>query len=74
MIQRREHFGFALKPGEALRVGGKCRRQDFDRDVALQFGICRAVDLAHAAGADGRDDFVRTEPIPGGRGNVVREL
>ena len=26
--------------------------QDFDRDVAVQLRVARAIDLAHAAGAD----------------------
>jgi hypothetical protein len=33
------------------------------RYVALQLGVARAVDLAHAASADGREDFVVTDFI-----------
>ena len=37
------------------------RRQDLDRDVPPQLGVARAIDLAHAAGAERRDDRVRAE-------------
>ena len=46
-------FGFALEAGEPVGVGGERRRQDLDRDLALQLRVGRAIDLAHAAGADG---------------------
>ena len=52
MIQRREHLRFALEPRQAIRIAGKCRRQDLDRDVAIQLRIARAVDLAHPADAE----------------------
>ena len=32
------------------------------RDLAIQLCVVRAVDLAHAAGSEERDDFVGTEP------------
>ena len=35
--------------------------EDLDRDVAPEARVATAIDLAHAAGADGRDDLVRTE-------------
>ena len=37
--------------------------QDLDGDVAIQLGVARAVDLAHAARAQGSDDFVWAEFI-----------
>jgi hypothetical protein len=36
------------------------RRRDV-RDIASESGIARPVDLAHAAGAEGADDFIRPE-------------
>ena len=38
----------------------------FIGDAALQAGVVREIDLAHATGAEGLTDFVRTEP-PAGR-------
>ena len=37
------------------------RGQHLDGDVAIEPRVVRAIDLAHAAGADGRDDFIRPE-------------
>jgi hypothetical protein len=39
VIQRREHFGFALKPREPIGVGCERRRQDLDRNLALESGV-----------------------------------
>ena len=52
MVQRREDFGFALEAREALGVRGEDVGQDLDRDLAFQLRVRRAIDLAHAAGAD----------------------
>jgi hypothetical protein len=41
---------------------GERRGQDLDRDVALELGVARAIDLAHAAFAEQGGDVVRTEP------------
>jgi hypothetical protein len=62
MIQRRERLCFALEPGNPIAVGGKHIREDFDRDVAVELRIPRAVDLAHSAGTERRDDLINTEP------------
>jgi hypothetical protein len=40
------------------------RREDLDRDVAIEAAVARVVDFAHPAGADG-EDFVGTEPCSG---------
>ena len=42
------------------------RGKNLDGDGAIEAGIDRAIDLAHAAGADRRDDFVRAEFGAGG--------
>ena len=61
MIEGGQHFRFALEPCKSLGISGERVRQDLQRNVALQPGVARAIDLAHAAGADGADDFVGTE-------------
>jgi hypothetical protein len=63
MVQRGEDLGLALKPPQALRIPRKRFRQEFQRDIALQPGVARAVDLAHAAFANLGSDFVGTEPV-----------
>ena len=70
MVERGEHLRFALEPREPLGVVGEQLRQDLDRDVAIQPGVARAIDLAHPAGAKGGEDFVRAEASPGGQGHA----
>ena len=41
-------------------------RQDLDRDLAPEPRVARAVHLAHAAGAERRDDLVGAEARAGG--------
>ena len=47
-----------LQPRHPIGIAREQRRQDLDRDVAVQPRIARLVDLAHAAGAQQRQDFV----------------
>ena len=42
-----------VKPGEPIGVAREEIRQHFNRDVAIQFRIAGAIDLAHAAGPEG---------------------
>ena len=61
MIERGEDLGLALEAGEALGVVCEQVGQDLERDVATELRVARAIDLAHAAGAEQREDFVGTE-------------
>ena len=65
MVQRGKHLRLALEPRDAIRVasGGG---QRLDGDVASEPGVVSAVDLAHAAGANLRGDFVGPESCAGG--------
>ena len=58
MIQRRQHFRFALKTRDPLAIMRHCFRQDFDGHVAPELGVLRLIHLAHAARANLRADFV----------------
>ena len=68
MVERGEDLGFALEP---YRIRGQRRRQNLDRYVAFQLAVARAVDLAHTAGAERRDDFVGPEAGAGHEGQGV---
>jgi hypothetical protein len=48
VIQRGKEFCFALEAGDPIRVRCKSLRQNLERDVALEAGVLRAVDLPHA--------------------------
>ena len=65
VVEGREHFGFALKAREAIRIAGHRGGQHLDRDRPLQIAVGRAIDLAHSAGADGGEDFIGTETRAG---------
>ena len=65
MGEGRHRLGLALEAGQGVgalvQVGG----QHLDRHVAVELRVASAVDLAHASGAEGRDDLVRPEPAAG---------
>ena len=58
---------FAFEPHQPIGIGGERRWQHFDRDIAIQLRIARAIHLAHAARTEGGEDFVRTETRAGGQ-------
>ena len=70
MIQRGEDFRFALKARQPVRISRQRRRQDLDRDLALQLRVRRPIHLAHAAFADLGGDFVDAEAGAGSEGQV----
>jgi hypothetical protein len=63
--ERGERLGLALEAREHRGIASERGGEDLERDVAIELEVARAVDLAHAAGADGRDDFVRPESVAG---------
>jgi hypothetical protein len=71
MIQGGDRSRFALESLAPFGIGGGVGRQQFEGDVALQFRIACAIDLAHAAFAEERQDFVVREA--GGRGQLRRQ-
>ena len=74
MVQGGEDFGFALESGQALGVGADGLGQDLDGDLALEVGVGGAIDLAHSAGAEGGDDFIRAEARAGSQSHPWRIL
>jgi hypothetical protein len=61
MIERRSGTRFPFEAALAIAIEAECGWQDFDGDLSAQARIARAIDLAHAAGPDEADDFVRTQ-------------
>jgi hypothetical protein len=61
MIERREQPCLALEPREAIGIGREARRQHLDRHIASELRIAGAVDFAHPAAAERRENLVRTE-------------
>src|SRR5438105_3539784 len=67
MIQRGDRVGFALEALAMLGVHRQIWREHFDGDVAVQARIARAIDFAHPARAERREDFVWAEARAGGQ-------
>ena len=61
VIERRNGARLALETFFGVALVGKMLRQNLDGDGSLQAGVAGAVDLTHAAGADGRLDLVGAE-------------
>jgi hypothetical protein len=63
VIQRGKNLGFAAETRESLRVVGERVGQDLQGDVATELCVAGAIDLAHAARPERRDDFVRARRV-----------
>jgi hypothetical protein len=58
-------LGLALEPRERLGILRGRLGEDLDRYDAVQLRVARAVDLAHAARAELRNDLIGAETPPG---------
>jgi hypothetical protein len=61
VVQRRDALRLALEAGAELGVRRELRRQQLDGDLAVELRVARAVDLAHAAGAERSGHLVAAE-------------
>src|SRR5262249_22718115 len=61
MVQRGEYASLTTEPRQPIGIGRERRRQDLQRDVTIELQIARAIDLAHAAGAELRGDLIGAE-------------
>ena len=67
VIERGEHLRFTTESRKTIRIVGDRGQQHFDRNVAIQFRIARAIDLAHSADPEGRENVVGAEAGAGGQ-------
>src|SRR5882672_12276037 len=65
MVERGQHLRLALKACEAIGIERERLWDDLQRNVATELRIARAIDLAHAAGAEGGEDLIRAETASG---------
>ena len=70
MIEGSEHFRLALKTREPIGIDRERRRQDLDRDLALEFRVGRPIHLPHPAFPYRRGDVVDAEARAGSQGQV----
>ena len=61
MIERRRRFRFLRESFDALAIVGEIVRKNFESDVASEAFVVRAIDIAHAAGADQRIESIRSD-------------
>ena len=61
VVQARNRASFLLEPLAKLGTLREMRRKHLDGDAAIEAGVFGLVDLPHAAGANGLDNFIRTE-------------
>ena len=71
MVQRCDRSGFVVEARAPLGVGGEEIREDFQCNVAAEPTVARAIDLAHAAGANGREHFVLADARTNGEGHAM---
>ena len=67
VVQRGQRAGLPLEAGEPIRIGRPHGGQDVDGDVTPQPSVTGTIHVAHAAGADERDDLVDAESGAGGK-------
>ena len=65
MIDCGHRHRFAAQALARGGVGGRFGRQQLDRDLTIERGVVGAVDLAHAARADRRENLVAAETRAG---------
>ena len=63
MVERGHGAGFTPESRQALRIGGDLGRQHLERDIAAEPRIVRAIDVAHPAGTEGRQDLVGADAL-----------
>jgi hypothetical protein len=69
MVQRGDGFRLAAKACALFGGDGAALRQDLDRYLTTQSRIAGAIHLAHAAGAEGRDNLIGAETGAGRDGH-----
>jgi hypothetical protein len=62
MVERSDRARLLLEPPQALGIARNVGRQHLDGHIATETQIARAVDLAHPASAERRENLVRAEP------------
>src|SRR5262249_10914830 len=70
VVERGQELRFALEAGQAFAVGRELGWKNLQRHVAIELRIACAIDLAHTAGAERREDLVRAESSSRGKGHL----
>jgi hypothetical protein len=68
MRERSDGSGLALESRAVFRIARDAGREDLDGDLAIESRIFGAIDLAHSARAEGRQNLAGTEASTGLQG------
>jgi hypothetical protein len=55
MVEGGEHLRFSAEPCDAITIKREGLRQDLQREIAIELGVARAIDLAHPFAEQGHD-------------------
>ncbi len=66
MVQGRGRLRLLGEPAETIRIGSEARRQHLDGDLPPEHGVPGPVHLAHAAGAERRENLAGTKSVASG--------
>jgi hypothetical protein len=61
VVQRGKRLRLAFEAHQPIGIGRERLGQDFQRDVAIELRIARAIHLTHAACAEAAGDFVQPD-------------
>ena len=64
MIERGSQPSLTRQPLGRGRVGSEFIRDKLDGDQAAQASVARLIDLSHAPGSKGADDFIGADTVP----------
>ena len=70
VVQRAGGARLLLEPPQPLGIGRERGGKHLDGDLASETRVVGTIDLAHAAGAERSDDFVRAETRSGSQAHV----
>jgi hypothetical protein len=65
VAERGDRARFTIEAISQPRIGSERRRQDLDGDGAIEPRVTGAIDLAHAARAEGRNDLIGAQAATG---------
>ena len=72
VVERGDDLGFPPEARQTVGVSRESVGKNLQRNITIQFRVACAVDLAHPAGAEHRDDFIGAEARSGGEGHGLR--
>ena len=64
-VEGRERFQLPLESRQTIGITGQRLGQDLERDLSIELGVARAIDLAHTPGPERAENLVRADTRSG---------